>query len=97
MATNGSFCRACASPTAVTFRWYTEDEGYSDQSVSVRVFVNDGIVATYNPQRVVLMPEGTDAEVLRERAAWIVELCKQEGYRFSPRLHIDLYGNRRGV
>lgn len=50
-----------------------------------------------NPQRVVLMPEGIDAEVLRERAAWIVELCKQEGYRFSPRLHIDLYGNRRGV
>lgn len=50
-----------------------------------------------NPQRVVLMPEGTDAELLRERAAWIVELCKQEGYRFSPRLHIDLYGNRRGV
>ncbi len=50
-----------------------------------------------NPQRVVLMPEGTDAEVLRERATWIVELCKQEGYRFSPRLHIDLYGNRRGV
>ena len=50
-----------------------------------------------NPQRVVLMPEGTDAEVLRERATWIVEICKQEGYRFSPRLHIDLYGNRRGV
>jgi 7-carboxy-7-deazaguanine synthase len=50
-----------------------------------------------NPQRVVLMPEGTDAEVLRERAAWIVELCKQEGYRFSPRLHIDLFGNRRGA
>ncbi len=50
-----------------------------------------------NPQRVVLMPEGTDAEVLHERATWIVEICKQEGYRFSPRLHIDLYGNRRGV
>ena len=50
-----------------------------------------------NPQRVVLMPEGTDPEVLRERAAWLVEICKQEGYRFSPRLHIELYGNRRGV
>jgi 7-carboxy-7-deazaguanine synthase len=50
-----------------------------------------------NPQRVVLMPEGTDPEVLRERAAWLVELCKQEGYRFTPRLHVDLYGNRRGV
>ena len=50
-----------------------------------------------NPQRVVLMPEGTDSEVLRERATWLVEICKQEGYRFSPRLHIDIYGNRRGV
>jgi 7-carboxy-7-deazaguanine synthase len=50
-----------------------------------------------NPQRVVLMPEGVDGEVLRERAVWLVEICKQEGYRFSPRLHIDLYGNRRGV
>jgi 7-carboxy-7-deazaguanine synthase len=50
-----------------------------------------------NPQRVVLMPEGTDPEVLRERATWLVEICKQEGYRFSPRLHIDIYGNRRGV
>ncbi len=50
-----------------------------------------------NPQRVVLMPEGIDADLLRERAVWLVEICKQEGYRFSPRLHIDLYGNRRGV
>jgi 7-carboxy-7-deazaguanine synthase len=50
-----------------------------------------------NPQRVVLMPEGTDPQVLRERAAWLVEICKQEGFRFTPRLHIDLYGNRRGV
>ena len=50
-----------------------------------------------NPQRVVLMPEGIDPEVVRERGAWLAELCKQEGYRFSPRLHIDLYGNRRGV
>lgn len=50
-----------------------------------------------NRQRVVLMPEGTEAEVLRDRAVWLVEICKQEGFRFSPRLHIDLYGNRRGV
>lgn len=50
-----------------------------------------------NPQRVLLMPEGTDVEVLRERALWLVELCKQQGYRYSPRLHIELWGNRRGV
>ena len=48
-------------------------------------------------ERIILMPEGTDAECLRERGVWLAEICKQEGFRFSPRLHVDLYGNRRGV
>jgi 7-carboxy-7-deazaguanine synthase len=47
--------------------------------------------------RVVLMPEGTDNETIRARATWITEICKRENFRYSPRLHIDLYGNRRGV
>ena len=47
--------------------------------------------------RVILMPEGTDAEKLRERARWLVDICKTAGFRYGPRLHIDLYGNRRGV
>ncbi len=47
--------------------------------------------------RVVLMPEGTEAAILAERGRWLVELCKQEGFRFSPRLHIDLWGAKRGV
>jgi 7-carboxy-7-deazaguanine synthase len=50
-----------------------------------------------DPGRVVLMPEGIDADVLRERGRWLVEIAKQEGFRFSPRLHIELWGNRRGV
>ena len=49
------------------------------------------------PERVILMPEGVTTEVLRERSLWIAEACKAEGFRFSPRLHVDLYGNRRGV
>jgi len=47
--------------------------------------------------RVVLMPEGTTPEAIRERAPWLTEICKREGFRYSPRLHIDLWGNRRGV
>jgi 7-carboxy-7-deazaguanine synthase len=47
--------------------------------------------------RVMLMPEGTDRETLRERSQWLVEAAKREGFRFSPRLHIELWGNRRGV
>ena len=57
------------------------------------------IVAAVNapPERVLLMPEGTNAERLHEHARWIAEICKSEGYRFTPRLHIDLFGNQRGT
>jgi 7-carboxy-7-deazaguanine synthase len=47
--------------------------------------------------RVVLMAEGTTSDVIRERASWLTEICKREGFRYSPRLHIDLWGNQRGV
>lgn len=50
-----------------------------------------------SPETVVLMPEGRDAATLRERSLWIAEACKKYGYRFSPRLHVDLWGDRRGV
>jgi 7-carboxy-7-deazaguanine synthase len=47
--------------------------------------------------RVVLMPEGTNASALHERALWIAEICKRERFHFSPRLHVDLWGDKRGV
>jgi 7-carboxy-7-deazaguanine synthase len=47
--------------------------------------------------KVILMPEGISAEVLARRGVWLAEICKQYGFRLSPRLHVDLYGNRRGV
>ncbi|MBI4909682.1 MAG: radical SAM protein, partial [Acidobacteria bacterium] len=47
--------------------------------------------------RVLLMPEGQHAGVLAERSTWLVEECKQRGYRFSPRLHVLLWGPKRGV
>jgi len=47
--------------------------------------------------RVVLMPEGVDRDVLAERGRWLAEIAKREGFRFSPRLQIDLWGNRRGI
>jgi 7-carboxy-7-deazaguanine synthase len=47
--------------------------------------------------RVLLMPQGTTQEMLRERGLWLVEECKRRGFRFCPRMHIDLFGNKRGT
>lgn len=49
------------------------------------------------PSRVMLMPEGMTEERLRERATELAEACKRHGFRLSPRLHVWLWGARRGV
>jgi organic radical activating enzyme len=48
-------------------------------------------------QRIMLMPEGMTAEVLRERGLWLAAFCLGHGLRMSPRLHVWLWGARRGV
>jgi 7-carboxy-7-deazaguanine synthase len=49
------------------------------------------------PHQVLLMPEARTLETMRERASWLVELCKARGFRYAHRLQIELWGNRRGV
>lgn len=49
------------------------------------------------PRKILLMPEGTTQEALRARMHWLSELCKAKGYRYAHRLHIELYGNKRGT
>ena len=48
-------------------------------------------------QQVLLMPEGVDTKTLFSRAAWLVEVCKREGFRFCPRLQLVLFGHTRGT
>ena len=47
--------------------------------------------------RVLIMAQATTRKNLREKGQWIVDLCKKHGYGYSPRLHIELFGNRRGT
>lgn len=54
-------------------------------------------LADYDRDKVLLMPEGVEAEVLKRRGEWVAEACKRKGFRYSPRLQIHLYGNKRGT
>jgi len=47
--------------------------------------------------RVMLMPEGMNAETLARHALPLAEACRRHGFRLSPRLHIWIWGARRGV
>jgi 7-carboxy-7-deazaguanine synthase len=48
-------------------------------------------------ERVYLMPKGATREELQQTGPVVADIAKDNGFRFTPRLHIDLWGSRRGV
>ena len=49
------------------------------------------------PSRIWLMPEGRASDTLRARAGWLAPICSEQGFSFSDRLHIHLFGDTRGT
>ncbi len=47
--------------------------------------------------KVLLMPQGIKKREIDKCTKWLVEACKKENIRFSPRLHINIWGNKRKV
>lgn len=47
--------------------------------------------------KIYLMPQGTSAEVLRDKLTWLKVEADRRGWLVSPRLHIELFGNTRGT
>jgi len=78
----------------------------ADPRTSVKLVVSEGddddalrLVREHGlpRERVMLMPEGLTDATLRTRALALAELCVREGFRLSPRLHVWLWGAKRGV
>jgi organic radical activating enzyme len=49
------------------------------------------------PERLFVMPEGTESGPLRTRSKWLAQEAITHNWRFSDRLHIHLYGDTRGT
>ncbi len=47
--------------------------------------------------KAMLMPQGTDAEELAEKATWIEPYCAAHGLAYCPRRQIEWFGSRRGT
>jgi 7-carboxy-7-deazaguanine synthase len=47
--------------------------------------------------KTLLMPEGITVKAMEGRQSWLINACKERGYRFCHRLQIDLFGNTRGT
>lgn len=48
-------------------------------------------------EKIWLMPEGSTRQKLAHRRRWLVEVCKIHGFCYTDRLHVQIWGNRKGV
>ncbi len=59
----------------------------------------DVLVKQYNlpREKIFLMPQGITAPELEKRSPFIAAHCLKKGYRYTTRLHVLLWGSKRGV
>ena len=50
-----------------------------------------------DPAKVYLMPQAIDREPHAEKCAWLADAAAQRGWQLCRRLHIELFGNKRGT
>jgi 7-carboxy-7-deazaguanine synthase len=50
-----------------------------------------------SPQNVFLMPQGVENPGLQEKLGWLRPAAEERGWQVTPRLHIELFGNKRGT
>lgn len=50
-----------------------------------------------SPGDICLMPEGVDVSSLNSRTSWMAEQALRRGWRFTPRLHVMMFGKNRYV
>jgi len=49
------------------------------------------------PEKIWLMPEGSTRQLLSRRRRRLVEVCKEHGFRYTDRLHVQIWGSKKGV
>ncbi|MGQ8335455.1 7-carboxy-7-deazaguanine synthase QueE [Sunxiuqinia sp. A32] len=47
--------------------------------------------------RIYLMSQGISRDQLISKQLWLVEICKKYGFNYTDRLHIHIFGRKRGV
>ena len=51
----------------------------------------------FHNKDVFLMPEGISEKQIKSRRAMVAELCKKHGMNYTDRMHILIWGHKRGV
>jgi organic radical activating enzyme len=74
-----------------TFKFVVKSERDLDE---ISQLVED---CSLDPSKIIIMPEGTTDDDIKTHALEVVEGVKERGWRLTPRLHVLLWGDKRGI
>lgn len=91
VALKGDALSAFAALPGAVFKFVARTE--DDVLMASAIAKEHGVDA----RRVYIMPEGTDVETLAVRAAALAPAIEAQGFHLAERLHIAMFGAKRGV
>ena len=47
--------------------------------------------------KIYIMPQGVSESQFKEKQEWMIEICKNKNWKFSDRLHVRIWGHKKGV
>lgn len=75
------------------FKWVVSSKDDIDDIRRVlKVYQDDDIMFP-----VYLMAAGGTSKYYNQNKKWVADICLENGWRYSPRLHLDLFGNAWGT
>lgn len=74
-------------------KFVVADEGDLPEIRALLADVREAASAPVPDDRVLLMPEGATRERLEERRERVAALAMEHGFRYTPRLHVDLWND----
>lgn len=76
---------------------YDSKQDLNDIKSFIMTRVNRNMYGNIPSSKVFLMPMGNTLEEIQAKSLELVEICKETGFTLSTRLHIYLWGTKRGV
>ncbi len=55
------------------------------------------VLQRYNKQDIMLMPLGAKHEQIEKSNPIVLKMCLENGWKYTPRIHIDIFGSKQGV
>ena len=91
--------RSGISGSRIQFKFvYSGEESVKEIRDIVEMVADElDVSVNYVNEHVLLMPEGTTNDQLNNIAQECAEVCIREGWQFCDRLHIRIWGDKRGV